>query len=953
MSTSSRTGSASAAAPASITSASCFSATTTTAAEAEGEAGVTVTTTTIPRQLSLSLAESQNHRHIDNHYGDGDYGTRSSSSNFIQDRSGLDPIAGGRGNSNPLSLQLQLQQILLQQTQQRQLAWLHLWQTDRAKALASDRLHDLDRQELGQWLVWKKREKARRLRERRRKRLELAARQQKQKQQGEEAQIDGEGMTSIIGSSTQQLQPQEEEDRVGELRGRAIRNATSRTSGSRSRSGSVREGAGTTSGEGGTEGASRRRWARTTTNMLTSDEDEDDDDEEEDGSSDDSDSEDDVDGPMGFDTDDGVLLSDSSDYEASDDETPLMKLVSRFDALHAWISTSSATALSALQDVAALPVATVFPSANTASHWRNNNRAPLQQQQQHQSVDRLQLQSQQQQSIRLPFRGAFARIRRRQATKECRKRLAEIRPRDGLPTSLPLRTCGQWIQVINLQQEMPYHQRVMTQSFMQHPVAPARGTTLRSRAIQLLQQQQQEQQEQQQQGVLGRGRYGILGSVFRYLTRQQTPDTPIGAASEPERLLSRRDFVNDWTVKTILDHCPGLCKLTLSECHGITNRSLELIGDSACVAARTLVSLHLAGCSQITDRGLLGLLGNTRQTLSHVSSSSSSTSSSLSSFTNSPTPSSSSSATTTTQSPLRLESLDFAGCYQISDKGLTPLLKQCGSRLLQLRVSDCDNITSASVVALANHCPNTEWLDLCRTGILTEECLILLAERCTDLEWLNLARVSPGVLESSLESGLGGGGGAEGDNVNNGGTDGGINSNIEGEAEIEQDVEVDVIDVDNEKTPIPLDGDRLVKTETSNETEDQRQDQEEEKVKEDSITDRALALLCESCPNLQLLDLSYITTISNTAMESLSETAKSLVCLTIIGCPGITSQSLLYLARLRNNSGKLGCITMGDALGISERDIEQIMQGTLSGWQKSLVDETNLGEILGDRKSVV
>ncbi|KAF9551132.1 hypothetical protein EC957_010018 [Mortierella hygrophila] len=679
MSTTGRTNSASTSASTAVTSASSFS----------------TTTTTIPRLPGLSLAESQNHGHIDNHYGDGEHGTRRDRSNLIQDNSSLDPVAGGRGNSNPLSLQLQLQQIILQQTQQRQLAWLHLWQTDRAKALTSDRLHELDRQELGQWLVWKKREKARRLRELRRKRLEIAARQQMEQQQGrEEAQVDGQGMTSSIGSSTQQRRPQEEEDREGDLRGREIRNATSRThSRTRSESGPVMRG-------------------------------------------------------IGFDTDDGVLLSDSSDYEASDDETPLMKLVSR--------------------------------------------------------------------------------------------------------------TCGQWIQVINLQQEMPYHQRVMTQSFMQHPATPARGTTLRSRTIQLLQQQQR--QEEQQQDLIGGGggRYGILGSVFQYLTRQQTPGTPIGAASEPERLLSRRDFVNDWTVKTIVDHCPGLCKLTLSECQ------------------------------------------------------------------------------------------DFAGCYQISDKGLTPLLKQCGSRLLQLRVSDCDNITSASVVALANHCPNTEWLDLCRTGALTEECLILLAERCTDLEWLNLARVSPGVPEPPLEDGLGGGG-AEGDNTNNGDTGGGIDSDINGGPEIEQDHDEEVIDVDNEKTSVPSDGDRLVKEETSAETENQHQDQEEEeeKVKEDSITDRALALLCESCPNLQLLDLSYISTISNTAMESLSETAKSLVCLTIIGCPGITSQSLLYLARLRNSSGKLGCITMGDALGISERDIEQIMQGMLSGWQKSLVDETNLGEILG------
>ncbi|KAG9063738.1 hypothetical protein KI688_003850 [Linnemannia hyalina] len=757
MSTTGRTSSASASASAfstAVTSASSFS-----------------TTTTIPRQPTLSLAESQNYGHTDNHYGDGEHGTRNGSSNLIPDNSRLDPIAGGRGNGNPLSLQLQLQQILLQQTQQRQLAWLHLWQTDRAKALASDRLHDLDRQELGQWLVWKKREKARRLRELRRKRLELAARRRMQQHQGrEEAQVDGQGMTSS-GSSTQQHRPQEEEDMEGDLRGREIRNATSRThSRTWSGSGPVRGGTDTINGGGG---ASRRRRARTTTNMLTSDEDDDDDDDDEGGSSDDSDSEDDVVGPMDFDSDDGVLLSDSSDYEASDDETPLMKLVSTFDALHAWISTSSASALSALQDAATFPVSVT--NYNYNYNYNSDNLLDY--------------------HLVGPLHGFDV---------------------DKRPWGVE----GGWQRYdLGMDYQLPYHSGPAVNGFKSSTSSRKCHTTS------------------------GRG-FGT------------------GETSIETGLCQRLDCQND---------------------HGPLPRSLQI--DPFRV-------------------------------------------------------------------PLRLESLDFAGCYQISDKGLTPLLKQCGSHLLQLRVSDCDNITSASVVALANHCPNTEWLDLCRTGALTEECLILLAERCTDLEWLNLARASPGVLESSLEDGLGGGG-AEGDNTNNSGTGGGINSDINGEAEIEQDHDEEVIDVDNEKTPVPSDGNRLVKEETSTETENQHQDQEEEeeeeeeKVKEDSITDRALALLCESCPNLQLLDLSYISTISNTAMESLSETAKSLVCLTIIGCPGITSQSLLYLARLRNSSGKLGCITMGDALGISERDIEQIMQGMLSGWQKSLVDETNLGEILG------
>ncbi|KAG0210612.1 hypothetical protein BGX28_009137 [Mortierella sp. GBA30] len=238
-------------------------------------------------------------------------------------------------------------------------------------------------------------------------------------------------------------------------------------------------------------------------------------------------------------------------------------------------------------------------------------------------------------------------------------------------------------------------------------------------------------------------------------------------------------------------------------------------------------------------------------------------------------------------------------------------------------------VSLESVKVLAHHCPAIQWLDLARSGKLNTECLLMLAERCFDLEWLNLARVHwneldvafqhqetvpqppvsvevPISLSENIEvSGFGSGSGSGSDN---------------GQGDERDDVDYD----DN-------DGNDIEGDETGT----------------DAISDHAITLLCESCPKLQLLDLSYISSITNAAIEALSESATSLVCLTIIGCPRITSQSLVHLAKLRRTSGKLGCITMGDALGISERDIEEIMRGTLSGWQKSLVDETNLGEILG------
>ncbi|KAF9317315.1 hypothetical protein BG003_000933 [Podila horticola] len=340
---------------------------------------------------------------------------------------------------------------------------------------------------------------------------------------------------------------------------------------------------------------------------------------------------------------------------------------------------------------------------------------------------------------------------------------------------------------------------------------------------------------------------------------------------EQPRLQSRRDYVTDRTLATILKHCPGLCRLLVSECAGITDRGLELIRNSECVRRGTLVSLHMAGCFKITDIGLLTLATgrsdwNDSTDLEQISD--------------------------TTGTALRLESLDFAGCFQISDRGLVPLLRACGTRLEQLRVSDCDLVTARSVTALAQWCPHTKWLDLARSGPLTGSCLSLLARKCLGLEWLNLARPHPS--EDDKDSG--------------------------------------------ETSPQDT---------VPSETEMEPDGEDETDQEEDTISDDCITMICESCPKLQLLDLSYIPTLTNLAIEAMSQTANALVCLTIIGCPGITSLSLVYLAKLRNTSGRLGCITMGDAQGISERDIEQIMQGTLSGWQKSLVDETSLGEILG------
>lgn len=537
-----------------------------------------------------------------------------------------------------------------------------------------------------------------------------------------------------------------------------------------------------------------------------------------------------------------------SDYDPSDDETTLLKVVQGIDYLQ--------TLLHQRQDQ---PTPQQSPlSASTPSFFALSR--------------------------------TLARLRKKQTAKEARLRMLHLHRRNGLPHAFPLTTCGQWIQVINLHQETPYPQRSNPQSLV-HPTTPqprprprpsaVAGETLHNPAQ--LHEQQFPQQAQPQQPRADRP--GFFSSFFgtdRFFQQspEPNPHPPTNDQAqrsmdpvEQPRLQSRRDYVTDRTLATILKFCPGLCRLLVSECAGITNRGLEMIRNSECVRRCTLVSLHMAGCFKITDKGLLILAtGRNWDDSEDVNLE----------------------ICDTTDTVLRLESLDFAGCFQISDRGLVPLLKACGNRLEQLRVSDCDMVTSRSVMALAQWCPQTKWLDLARSGPLTGLCLSLLAKRCLGLEWLNIARPHPSEWDDKDNE----------EALPQGGAPSEANIDLDG-AEDETDQE------------------------------------------EDAISDNCIALICESCPQLQLLDLSYIPTLTNEAIEAMSQTANALVCLTIIGCPGITSLSLVYLAKLRNKSGHLGCITMGDALGISERDIEQIMQGTLSGWQKSLVDETSLGEILG------
>ncbi|CAG8590316.1 4472_t:CDS:2, partial [Acaulospora morrowiae] len=234
-----------------------------------------------------------------------------------------------------------------------------------------------------------------------------------------------------------------------------------------------------------------------------------------------------------------------------------------------------------------------------------------------------------------------------------------------------------------------------------------------------------------------------------------------------------------------------------------------------------------------------------------------------------------------------LTSLNIAECCKITDKGVQMIARGC-PKLRQVRLSDCPRLGDHSIEALVMNCPRLCWLDVSRIGHITNSAVQLIANTCQEnLEWLNLARPSPWGV--SYPSAL-------------------ANPSLHPAT-----------------------------------THVRRHDNDE-------ISDVSIAMLARQCPNLQLLDLSYLNAITNNAINVISNHSFSLVCLTIIGCRLVTCDSLRYLAQLRRKSGHLGCITMGDAAGITEEDIESITnepEGLLSGWQKSSVDENSLKEIIG------
>ncbi|KAK9700524.1 hypothetical protein K7432_012150 [Basidiobolus ranarum] len=251
-----------------------------------------------------------------------------------------------------------------------------------------------------------------------------------------------------------------------------------------------------------------------------------------------------------------------------------------------------------------------------------------------------------------------------------------------------------------------------------------------------------------------------------------------------------------------------------------------------------------------------------------------------------------------------LESINLNGCSKITDNGVALIGLKC-SRVESVNLAGCHEITDSTIISISEGCRSLKQLRISDCSSVTHKSILTLVLNCPRLQWLDIARI--GSMSDRCVRAI---------------------------ADTCRELEwINLARPSFFHALFPHSASNIALL-----------------PEEPDISDDTIHRLVTNCPRLQLLDISYVPSITNSSIESISEHASQLVCLTIIGCRQITAEALRSLAKLRKRAGRLGCITMGDSPNLSEENIEEITnepEGLLSGWQKSAVDEGSLKEVLG------
>ncbi|KAL1528262.1 hypothetical protein AB1Y20_009619 [Prymnesium parvum] len=91
--------------------------------------------------------------------------------------------------------------------------------------------------------------------------------------------------------------------------------------------------------------------------------------------------------------------------------------------------------------------------------------------------------------------------------------------------------------------------------------------------------------------------------------------------------------------------------------------------------------------------------------------------------------------------PWPLRSLSLDACHSLTDAGVKAALRKCGRTLCSLSLYWNNNLTKASALAVALHCPELRTLSFSGCGLVSSEGILAIASRRARLQSINLTRL--------------------------------------------------------------------------------------------------------------------------------------------------------------------------------------------------------------------
>ncbi|XP_042754239.1 F-box protein At3g58530 isoform X1 [Lactuca sativa] len=169
--------------------------------------------------------------------------------------------------------------------------------------------------------------------------------------------------------------------------------------------------------------------------------------------------------------------------------------------------------------------------------------------------------------------------------------------------------------------------------------------------------------------------------------------------------------VTDVGISHLVKNCKHILELNLSGCKGISDKSLQMVGDNY----QHLELLDITRCIKITDGGLQHIMAKCSglKSLNLYA---------LSSFTDE--------AYKKLSLLSNLRFLDLCGAQNISDEGLFSIAKCKNIRILNL--TWCVRVTDVGVIAIAKGCTSLEYLSLFGIVGVTDKSLEVLSEFCSN-----------------------------------------------------------------------------------------------------------------------------------------------------------------------------------------------------------------------------